>query len=298
MSGASYSPTAVLSADDPPLPQGDPSNLDGARKMRDTRKLLRSSLLAQLDWSRELEVLPGGSRTAFTVRIGAITIGTFFDTGALYALGYAGGTIDQTKAAGSALAATSQPWYAYAFRGAGGAIDFEITTTAPTAARKFKTGTFTHHYLGTFFTDSTGAPIPMLAVRGRCLYRRSAIASVDGAFAANGLRAVAAGGGAVALTALDLSARVPPHARRAVLYGESVVTSSAGAATTTLALYDAADTTSPSQEIAASVIATGDTGRNSARAEVQLTSAQLCGYAVVGTSDVHSATVDVMGWEE
>ncbi|MDO9016534.1 MAG: hypothetical protein Q8S73_26645 [Deltaproteobacteria bacterium] len=178
---------------------------------------------------------------------------------------------------------------------------YELSQTGPTTSGTFKADgapTELKRYLGCFPTDSTGKPVPVLAVRGQYRYRRSAITSVTGAFAANGLRAVPAGGGAVARTGLNLAARVPPHARRAVLFGQAVVTSTAAGASTALNLYDESDTASVSEEIIANVANNTETSRNSARAEVQLTSAQVCGYAVVGSGGLYDATIDLMGWEE
>ena len=240
------------------------------------------------------------------------------------AIGYAagdhvvsGGTVWRalgTVAPGAAAPSAGPSWaeglaaddwyYAYAINAgtdAASSMAFELSRTGPTASGLFKDDgapTELKRYLGCFRTDSTGKPFPMLAVRGRCLYRRSAIASVDGAFGANGLRAVPIATGVTARTDLDLSARVPPHARRAVLVAHVLLTSGSGASAASTDLYDAADTTSPSQSVTALVAATGDKAQATGRCEVQLTSAQLCGYAIVSAVGTANGAVDVMGWEE
>ena len=83
-----------------------------------------------------------------------------------------------------------------------------------------------------------------------------------------------------------------------MLFGQAIVTSTAAGASTSLNLYDAADATSVAEEIVAVVANNTETSRSCARAEVQLTSAQICGYEVVGSGGLYDAAIDLMGWEE
>ncbi len=300
---APYSPTARHRIAAPALPDGSPKNLPTWRDLLDAHAAEPQATVNRLTWSGDFSVDPGGSASSFTVNVGAIYGVTLTDLASGFYLPYvsAPSTVGASKIEGGGNLAASSRYSVYAWSNAG-SLDFEVSLTGPSASRVRKSGSadadLARVYLGTFFTDSTGAPIPLLAVRGRYLYRRSAIASVTGVFAADGLRAVAFGGGAVGHTALDLSARVPPHARRALLFGQAITTSTAGAASTALNLYDAADTTSVAQEIVAAVANNTETSRSCARAEVQLTSAQVCGYAVVGVGGLYDAAIDLMGWEE
>ena len=298
-----YAPTARLRERLPALPDGDPKNLSTWRDLLDALALEQVAVVNRLAWSGDFSVDPGGTHSAFVINIGAFYGLTLHDLAGETFLPYfsAGAAIGASKIEGGGNLANNGWYSVYAWSNAG-VLDYEISLAGPSASRVRKTGstnaTLARVYLGSFPTGTTGAPVPLQAVRGRYLYRRSAIASVDGAFAADGLAAVPFALGAVARTPMDLSARVPPHARRALLHGRADVTSSAGTAQTTLALYDMADTTSPSVEIAAAVAATGDTARVGAPAALQLTSAQVCGYAVIGTGDLHGAGVDLTGWEE
>lgn len=300
---APYTPTARRRIAAPALPNGDPKSLATWRDLLDAFAAEPQANVNRLTWSGDFSVDPGGTNAVFTVNVGAIYGVTLTDLASGFYLPYvsAAQTVGASKIEGGGNLANSSWYYVYAWSNAG-SLDFEISLTGPSSSRVRKSGSadadLARVYLGCFPTDSAGNPVPLMAVRGSYRYRRSAVASVTGLFAADGLRAVAFGGGAVARTALDLSARVPPHARRAILFGQSVVTSTAAGASTSLDLYDAADTTSVAEEIVAVVANNTETARAQARAEVQLTSAQLCGYAVVGSGGLYDAAIDLMGWEE
>lgn len=173
-------------------------------------------LLGQLVWSGDFAVT-GTAPNSFTVTIGAIDSINLYNATASKCLTYAGGTINQTKVegGGGTLTAAAQWWYVYAFLNAG-AIDFEISITAPDATRQVKSGSGTRRYLGCFRTLSTGVPIPMRACRGRYLYNFSASAVAD--------TLVLNAGNATSNTAVDIAALVPPHARIATLRAEVVST--------------------------------------------------------------------------
>jgi len=101
-----------------------------------------AALDGQIDWTGELSAT--GLDT--TVRVGAIDAVTIADV-----------TYSQVATSKNfgALAATTR-YHVYAFISAG-VVDFEASTNAPDAARKFKLATTTHRYLGTFST--TGAAL-------------------------------------------------------------------------------------------------------------------------------------------
>lgn len=176
------------------------------------------ALLNHIQWSGDFAVT-GTAPNSFTVTIGAINSTNLYDDTADMVLSYAGGTINQTKVegGGGTLTAAAQWWYVYAFVNSG-AIDFEISTTAPVASRAYKSGSqgAKRNYLGCFRTLSTGVPIPMRACRGRYLYNFSASAGAD--------TRVLNAGNATSNTAVDLAALVPPHARIATLRAEVVST--------------------------------------------------------------------------
>ena len=300
---APHVPTARLRLAAPPLPTADPKDLSTWRTLLDALAHQLQATGNRLTWSGEFSVDPGGTNSTFAVNVGAFYGLTLTDLASGTFLPYftAGATIGASKIEGGGNLANNSWYYVYAWSNAG-SVDYEISLTAPSVSRVRKSGSddedLARVYLGCFRTGSAGAPLPVHAVRGRYLYRRSAIASVDGAFGANGLRAVPIATGVTARTDLDLKARVPPHARRAVLVAQVLLTSGSGSAAASTDLYDAADTTSPSQSVTALVAATGDKAQATGRCEVQLTSAQLCGYAIVSAVGTANGSVDVMGWEE
>jgi hypothetical protein len=112
----------------------------------------------------------------------------------------------------SAAGLTPSLWYyLYAYNNAG-ALAFEISTTAPDAARVFMTGNATRRYLCTLRTHNfsgTTRPIPFQMREGRYVYRASAVPT--------GLLEVLAEGSSTVMTTVDLGGRVPPHARLAEL---------------------------------------------------------------------------------
>lgn len=166
-------------------------------------------LLGQLVWSGDFAV-SGTAPNNFTVTIGAIDSINLYNATASKCLTYAGGTITQTKVegGGGTLTAAAQWWYVYAFL-SGGAIDFEISTTAPDATRQIKSGSGTRRYLGCFRTLATGVPIPVRACRGRYVYDLGASALAD--------LNVVTGGASAVYASVPCSTLVPPHGRIATL---------------------------------------------------------------------------------
>lgn len=297
-----YTPTARLTDADPPLRQGDPANGDLDRVDRDTRAFVRAALPGELLWRDELEVSPGGAHDAFDVVVGAIAHLVIADgTGELRAVSRAEATlgIGDVEDAPGTLGAAAAPWYVYALR-TGGALGFEISDVPPDAARVFRSDGLgsdpTRRYLRTFITDTTGAPIPMRAVRGTCLFRRSAIGSVTGLFAADGLRALK-DATVVGRTELNLSERLPPHARVALLQAR-VVLGASGNGSGAVNLYSADDSTSVALSVTARAAVSGDTAEAASFAEVELTATQRCAYSVTQTTATAVGDIDLMGWRE
>jgi hypothetical protein len=113
----------------------------------------------------------------------------------------------------SAAGLTPSLWYyLYAYNNAG-ALAFEISTTAPDAARVFMTGNTTRRYICTLRTHNfsgTTRPIPFQMRRGRYVYRGSGVPT-------GLLEVLPASSTSAVMTTLDLGGRMPPHARLAEL---------------------------------------------------------------------------------
>lgn len=203
--GAPYTPTSRLLATNPALSDGDPANADSERQRLDAHAHLRGLSRAQLSWSGDFSVEAGGSRTSFSLGVGAIEVVVVRTAGDdHYDLTYSGGAIDQTKVEGGGadLGAVARAWYLYLWR-SGSSLDFEISLTVPGASRKFKSGDTTRRYLACFLTTSAGAPVPLRACNGRYVYLEPAVAVGADSDAGSSYRNV------------SLATRVPPHARLA-----------------------------------------------------------------------------------
>lgn len=262
--------------------------------------LHRTAFLGHIAWTERMSVAPGGSLTSFSINVGGILRVVGDDSnGVRRTTGAAATTITQTKieGGGGTLGASARWWYVYAFLTITGDVDYAISLTGPGAYGRTKDGDTTRVYLGCFPTDTTGAPMPVTRVGNRVVYRRGGIASVEAALGSNGLRAVD-GATAVARTVLDLSSRVPPHSRVALLYGQVLAVASGSSGVGALNLYTAADTTSIALVIETQAEGSGAKGVNGSHAEVELTSAQLCAYSVTQSSAAAVGDLDVMGWLE
>ena len=171
---------------------------------------------AQLVWSGSYGVDAGGSATVFAVNIPTITSVTLITSGGdayVHAGGGSAITVTKVEGAPGTLGAVAQWWYVYAFRSGGGSLDFEISTTAPSAGLVFKTGDVTRRYLGCFRTTSAGAPLPVRAHRGRYVYLKQVPATAVTASSSTGYEL------------LSLAGLVPPHSRIALV--DVVLTGSA-----------------------------------------------------------------------
>lgn len=275
----------------------------------------RAAVWGQLVWSGRLEV--SGSAASPAVKVGPIDAVTLRATETrsgnnvqvwrpFYSATESTLGIAHVQGAPGALSADTW-YYAYAFSNGTGTLQWQISTTPPTESgtptvlQQWKRGQEANYrYLGCFRTDGSGNPIPVLATKGRYIYRRSAVTAAYGSFASGGLRAVD-GTGTVALTALSLAARVPPHARIALLRGTVTMapTTPGDDASASLRFFmaDDANAAVPSSEVRAQAsAATGATAQGDA--ELITTAAEAVGYAVVRVSSTASHAIDVLGWGE
>lgn len=188
------------------------------QKLADRAAFARDAASQKIDWTGEISVDPGGTNSTFAVNVGAIGSVVLYDGSKYVALFAAATTIGASKISGGGNLANSTWYYVYAFNNAG-SVDYEISTTAPLASRRTKTGDTTRRYLGCFPTLSTGAPVPLRASRGRYVYRHSGSAVAD--------TRVLSSGNQTTNTAVDCSALVPPHARLATVRAELVSTATA-----------------------------------------------------------------------
>ena len=156
----------------PQVPDGPAKNAPLWRKVFDRLLALRDGVLGRLEWSGDFAV-SGSAANNFTVTLGAISCAWVIDGSSNYVpLAYAGGTIDQTavQGGGGTLGAAVDWWHVYIYSN-GGSAAFEISQTAPTGNRVFKTGDNTRRYLGRFRTNGSGVPLAVTAARGHYLYR-------------------------------------------------------------------------------------------------------------------------------
>lgn len=173
----------------------------------DRDELALGGIASRLAWSEELSVDAGGSAGTFAVNVGAIQTVVLVRDGVYRAYFANAATIGASKIEGGGNLVGDTWYYVYAWDNAG-AVDYQISTTAPRASRQYKNAVGNiYRYLGCFRTASSGAPLPMRASRGRYLY--SAIPA-EGSFLLTGLNATT-------WTLASLAARVPPHARRATI---------------------------------------------------------------------------------
>lgn len=207
-----YAPSPRLAPGDPPVPDGDATNVATWQDLLDARRYLRGASGSLLVWNGHVRVT--GTAAAPVVVLGpieAVTLASPDGTRVPYVtatettLGLA-----HVEGAPAALVADAT-YYAYAY-----ALDndpnphFALSRTPPTelaspaVRRAWKRGETTNHrHLATFFTDGDGHPIAVTAAHGRYVYARAQ-------YIANQLRATAP-------TLVSLAARVPPYARVASL---------------------------------------------------------------------------------
>ena len=301
---AAYTPSPQIGASDPPLPDGPAANAATHRELLNNRRHLRGATWAVLTWSRTL-VVTSVSSSDFAVRVGPIEAVTLRDSGSVWRPYFTAGEtvlgLAHVEGAPGALAADT--WYhVYAWSDASspGSVSWQISTTpptdsgAPTVQLLWKRGQVANYrYLGAFRTDSAGRPFGQTTIGGRTVYRRSQRANTTDPLASNGHRALDASASA-SLTALDLGARIPQHARLALVLAEVLADGSAG--TNGLLLYGGTDTAGDHTTLSATSDGTVSS-TNSGTYEVPLDAAAM-GYAVVPFAGMVAARIDVLGYVE
>lgn len=260
----------------------------GTQPLTNRTRVLLNALSGALIWSGRIHSeTPVSGTGVFVDKILSVVIGERL----------LAATADTFEVPG-ALSAVAAWRYIYAYDNVG-VLALQHSLDAPDASKTWKsTGLGTHRYLGCFRTDSAGAVIPFRATAGRYLYRRSAMASVNSAFASDGLRfsdTVAA-----ALTALPLAPTLPPHARAAIVRAEIDALSTGANGLGTLSLYERDSSTFASQRAVASPNAIGNEAFATLATELEVTpDADLAiGYAVSLSNATVSYTIDVLGFTE
>lgn len=143
-------------------------------------ELAKDGVWNHINWSGELEMAAGGSNSSFTLTIGAIA---------------------------SLVLYNGTRYYVYAYDNAG-SLDFQIATDGPNANRSTKNASSQYRYLGTFLTNSSGAPLPFRCVGGRYRYAITGMPS-----SINDVRALNGTSSATSWTDVSLSSLVPSYAR-------------------------------------------------------------------------------------
>lgn len=170
-------------------------------------ELAKDGVWNHINWSGELEMAAGGSNSSFTLTIGAIASLVLYNGTRYKTFAYAGGTIGASKISGGGNLANSTRYYVYAYDNAG-SLDFQIATDGPNANRSTKNASSQYRYLGTFLTNSSGAPLPFRCVGGRYRYAITGMPS-----SINDVRALNGTSSATSWTDVSLSSLVPSYAR-------------------------------------------------------------------------------------
>lgn len=219
---SAYTPSPSIGADDPPLPDGPPTNAATHRELLNNRRHLRGATWATLAWSGRLRV-SGSSNTVFAVAVGVIEAVTLRDASSVWRAYFTTGetTLDLTHVEGAPANLANDTWYyvyAWSDSAAPSSAKFQISTDPPTEAgtptvlRLWKRGqTANYRYLGCFRTNGSGVPLAMRAERGRYLYSLPAVLHT---VTANGLQ--------------SLAARIPPHVVRSLVRASVTRTTSSG----------------------------------------------------------------------
>lgn len=188
------------------------------QRIADRLAFSRDALIGGLDWNGELSCT-GGTASSFSITVGPInSVVVMAASSIYYVLASGGATVTQTAIEGGGNLANNTWYYLYGYRSGGGSLAFEISTTVPNTSRRFKTGDTTRRYLGCFRTNSSGAPLAFEASRGRFIYRRSAIVNVN----TTGLRLLVQTTDDVVPVVWDITSRIPPHARCAILRADAM----------------------------------------------------------------------------
>ncbi len=157
----------------------------------------------------------GGTNTTFTARVSAFEVLVAQDTSGVFwpRFSTADTTFSLADVDGSPANLSNSTWY-YCYLGVNtdGTLRKQISTSAPIASGKWKTGgTDQWRYVGCFRANASGAPLPTRSVRGRVALDFGAIGNTDEHRVKNA-------GADTSFAAVSCAAVAPPHARRARLY--------------------------------------------------------------------------------
>ena len=301
MPDTSYTPTAQMSAGDPALRDGPPSNAPLEREALDNRRYARGAVWGQLVWSGQATF--GGTAASPVVTVGvveAVTLctgngtstGTWkpYFTSAVATLG-----ISDVDGAPGSLSANTR-YFVYAWSDGGSSVRWQISTSPPTESgtptvlRRWKRGqTANYRYVCTFVTDGSGNPVPCALCNGRYTYTGGASLTT--------LRALN-NGVATSWTSVDLSGLVPVTARRARLWIQG---SRDAAAVSALSVEVRAVGASVATAVAtAPSVGTSDTSSD-VHADLALDGTSAVEYQTVGGGGAavgYGARIFVVGWEE
>lgn len=288
---ATHSLAPSIGATDPALPDGPPSNAPTDRELLNNRGHLRGATWGQLVWGGAFSVDVGGTNTVFHVRVGIIQAVTLRDGSNVWRPYFTDAEKDLTLShveSAPANLANSTRYYAYVYSDGTTTPAWQLSTSpptesgAPTLLTGYKRGQLANYrYLGTFVTDSAGAPIACRASRGRYVYRMSASTTQT--------RVLNTSTVAGSNTDLSLAALVPPHARLVRLY-LNIAASGGGPAT--FSLYAKPDTTSPHH-----VLQPPDGTLQTAQVDIETDASQVVQYTLT-TSNTTSALAYVAGFQE
>lgn len=171
----------------------------------------RASLYSYLDWDQRVWTQGTLANTGNTgIWIGGINAIALFDTTTTPDLVRVFNLSKPTQLNIGGTVLTGGVWYYLYAYVSGGALAFEVSTTAPEQNYfHWKNGAlFTHRYLGAFVTASTGIPLPFYQLRGEHRYAFDEITPT-------GANSLIPWGPVVGpgTTHVDISARIPPFSR-------------------------------------------------------------------------------------
>lgn len=253
-----------------------------------TKALLLSSGL--LHWSHSARVATGGTNNGNTaVYVGPIqSIALLFGTDWLIFREVAELQLTCAANFASGTLANDTNYYVYATVVAS-ALVYEISTTAPDAFLRWKTGgTNTHRYLFYFHTSSAGVALAMQMRRGLYLFRVSALAGAQ-LLALNG--GAASAGADVILARGNTAGRefIPPHVRSALVRATLIYTGNHVDDSAIMTLLTKGDSTAASVQLEAQGVLTVQ--NDSRDVWVEVASDRTLTYALtLGNSDAGNPT--------
>lgn len=282
---APYTPSPRIGATDPPLPDGPASNAAPHRELLDNRRHLRGSTWGQLIWSGRIVV--GGTHTAPEVTVGAIEAVTLRDGSGVWRPYYALAetTVGAAQVEGGGSLSADTWYYLYAHDAGGtGSVQFQLSTTAPTATQTWKDagGTALYRYLGCFPTDGSGDPFPLRAVHGH--YRYDTPIAVGNSYQTPGDGEL-----------VSLAAYIPPHTRH--VDGRASVTRSTSTNNLLAHVLDPSGSASSASKRAWSVVMSSVPAGTTFAGTFSMLTDSSRRVRVVGDTD-SVVTLSVVGFEE